>query len=58
MEKAKNKKSTVKPYTLKDYRNFKKDALLDSNTSTGKLGFDYDDPNYRKKVSCDLFCMV
>jgi hypothetical protein len=50
MAKSKFKQPTIKPYTLKDYRRFKKDALLDTNTSTGKLGFDYENQNYRQKV--------
>jgi hypothetical protein len=55
MERNKYKEPTIKPYTLKDYRRFKKDALIDTNTSTGKLGFDYDNENYKQKVNCSRF---
>jgi hypothetical protein len=38
-----------KQYTLKDYRNFMKDTLV-TNKTTGKLGFDYDNEDYKDKV--------
>ena len=51
---AKLQKSHVKPviktYTIKDYRNFKKDAMPISTSSTGKLGFDFESDHYKHKV--------
>jgi hypothetical protein len=58
MEKAKNKQPSVKPYTLKDYRQFKKDAMQDTHSSTGKLGFDYASDDYKKKVGTFLFSNI
>jgi hypothetical protein len=45
-----NQKPNIKTYTLKDYRQFKKDSGIPSTTSTGKLGFDFDSLNYKEKV--------
>ena len=52
LQKAQNK-PVIKTYTLKDYRNFKKDMLL-SNNNTGKLGPDFESEAYRQKVI--FFC--
>lgn len=43
-------KPSFKTYTLKDYRNYKKDALLNVANHTGKLGFDYESDAYKQKV--------
>lgn len=40
----------VRAYTIKDYRNFKKDTGVASTKSTGKLGFDFDSEDYKEKV--------
>jgi len=40
----------IKTYTLKDYRNFKKDAIPGSSTNTGKLGPDFENEQYKLKV--------
>ena len=45
-----NQKAPIKTYTLKDYRNYKKDALLNLANHTGKLGFDYESDAYKQKV--------
>lgn len=50
MQKAQSK-PVIKTYTLKDYRNFKKDALPGTNTNTGKLGFDFESEQYKQKVN-------
>ena len=50
LQKAHQPKPVIKTYTLKDYRNFKKDALPITNNTTGKLGFDYDNDHYKQKV--------
>lgn len=50
LQKEKNK-PVIKTYTLKDYRNFKKDVVATSATNTGKLGFDYENDNYKKTVN-------
>jgi hypothetical protein len=41
----------IKTYTLKDYRNFKKDAIPGSSTNTGKLGPDFENEQYKLKVN-------
>ena len=52
LQKAQNR-PVIKTYTLKDYRNFKKDAIPNSSTMTGKLGPDFENETYRQKVySC------
>jgi hypothetical protein len=51
MQKAHLKKPVIKTYSIKDYRTFKKDALPTTNATTGKLGFDYDNDDYKKKVN-------
>ena len=44
-------KPGVKKYTIKDYRNLKKEIEIKEATDTGKLGFDAQNENYRRKVS-------
>lgn len=44
-------KPSVKKYTIKDYRNLKKEIEFKDAKDTGKLGFDAQNENYRKKVS-------
>jgi len=48
-EKLENKPG-VKKYTLKDYRNLKKDIEIKAAKDTGKLGFDPLNENYQQKV--------
>ncbi len=48
-------KPVIKTYTIKDYRNFKKDAIPASTHSTGKLGFDYESDHYKHKVHIDNY---
>ena len=50
LQKSHQAKPVIKTYTLKDYRNFKKDTLTTTNTNTGKLGFDYENENYKQRV--------
>jgi hypothetical protein len=50
LQKEKNK-PVIKTYTLKDYRNFKKDINPTTATNTGRLGFDFENENYKKTVS-------
>jgi hypothetical protein len=50
-----NQKPNIKTYTLKDYRQFKKDSGIPSTTSTGKLGFDFDSLNYKEKVILNAY---
>ncbi len=50
LQKAHNR-PVIKTYTLKDYRNFKKDAIPTSSTMTGKLGPDFENETYRQKVN-------
>ena len=50
LQKAQNR-PVIKTYTLKDYRNFKKDAIPNSSTNTGKLGHDFENENYKHKVN-------
>lgn len=49
LQKAQNR-PVIKTYTLKDYRNFKKDAIPNSSTNTGKLGPDFESDIYKQKV--------
>jgi hypothetical protein len=50
LQKSHMKRPPIKTYTIKDYRNFKKDAPTNTNSNTGKLGFDYDNEYYKQKV--------
>lgn len=43
-------KPGVKKYTIKDYRNLKKEIEIKEATDTGKLGFDAQNENYRRKA--------
>lgn len=43
-------KPSVKPHTLKDFRQYKRDNRLTHGT-TGKLGFDFDNEFYKEKVT-------
>lgn len=54
MQRAQSK-PVIRTYTLKDYRNFKKDALPSTNTNTGKLGFDFESEDYKQKVKFEKF---
>ena len=49
LQKAQNK-PVIKTYTLKDYRNFKKDV----NPNTGRLGFDFENETYKKTVCLEF----
>lgn len=51
-------KPSFKSYTLKDYRNYKKDALLNVANHTGKLGFDYESDAYKQKVNKNKFLLL
>lgn len=55
LQKSHMKRPPIKTYTIKDYRNFKKDAPTNTNSNTGKLGFDYDNEYYKQKVWEILF---
>jgi hypothetical protein len=48
-EKLENKPA-VKKYTIKDYRNLKKEIEIKAAKDTGKLGFDPQNENYQQKV--------
>lgn len=50
MQRSNMKKPLIKTYSIKDYRNFKKDAIPSTNSTTGKLGFDFDNEHYKHKV--------
>jgi len=50
LQKASFPRPNFKTYSLKDYRTFKKDAIPNTNKTTGKLGFDYESDSYRQKV--------
>jgi hypothetical protein len=49
-EKLENKPA-VKKYTIKDYRNLKKEIEIKAAKDTGKLGFDTQNENYQQKVN-------
>jgi hypothetical protein len=50
-------KPTIKPHTVKDFRQYKRNNRLTHGT-TGKLGFDFDNESYKEKVSvCNLFLL-
>lgn len=58
LQKSHIKKPQIKTYSIKDYRNFKKDAPPVTNVTTGKLGFDYDNENYKKRVSLSCIQVI
>ena len=45
-----HQKPAIKAYTIKDYRNFQKDTGIATTKTTGKLGFDFDNEEYKDKV--------
>ncbi|CAF0932929.1 unnamed protein product [Brachionus calyciflorus] len=49
-----NQKAPLKTYSLKDYRNYKKDTLLNVANHTGKLGFDFENDAYKQKLESHL----
>ena len=51
LQKANQPKPVIKTYTLKDYKNFKKDTMANTNTNTGKLGFDFENERYKQTVN-------
>ena len=51
-------KPVIKTYSLKDYRNFVKDAMPIGTDSNGKLGFDFDNEAYKQKVAIKCFLFV
>jgi hypothetical protein len=50
LQKSHQPKPVIKTYTLKDYKNFKKDTLTTTNTNTGKLGPDFENETYKQRV--------